>query len=429
MKHWITPSPTQRSHAKRRAVDAAERGRQGYDTGFMPGSSNQVRHAAADAAGAAARGAQGYDTGFMPGSSKKAGKATAGADEAAERGRQGYDTGFMPGSSNQAAKADADAADAAARGAQGYDTGFMPHSIAPAAAASFVIRALDLFQHSAETQRITLLALSRLVAHTALAAVLSIAGNAGAVRLAVRALRTFPEVNLVISAAFHVLGNLSRMQQFREEALRLRAPVLFVAALHRCANDCNVQGAACFGLARLCVFDDSIAFDALSMGAMELALAALRTHRRQAYTCANASELLNVLSFDEAQAVKAKQLGAPALLQAVLKAHIGDEGVQEEASQALARIQEFVDAASARAEANMAALIAGEEAAKGGKGGASAPKKTGKSKGKSKGCEAAAAPALPPPVAADGEPAPTRAQIKRRKAKAAAAARKAAAAP
>ena len=77
----------------------------------------------------------------------------------------------------------------------------------------------------------------------------------------------------------------------------------------------------------------------------------------------------------------------------------------------------------------MAELIAGEEAAKGGKGGAAAAKKVGNGKG---GKKAAAGPFPPlpslPPVPAVGEAALTKAQIKRRKAKAAAAARKAAAA-
>ena len=86
----------------------------------------------------------------------------------------------------------------------------------------------------------------------------------------------------------------------------------------------------------------------------------------------------------------------------------------------------------------MADLIAREEAAK---AGAAAPKKVGKGKGKGKSSEAGGAgpsappppplpppPPSPPPVSADGEPALTKAQIKRRKVKAAAAARKTAAA-
>ena len=85
---------------------------------------------------------------------------------------------------------------------------------AAAGAIECVIRATDLFQHSAKTQSITLLALNRLVARTGLVAVQSIAGNAGAARLAVRALRTFPEDSFVISPAFYVLGNLASVQLF-----------------------------------------------------------------------------------------------------------------------------------------------------------------------------------------------------------------------
>ena len=118
-----------------------------------------------------------------------------------------------------------------------------------------------------------------------------------------------------------------------------------------------------------------------------------------------------------------------------MKAHMSDNELQKEAAAALARIQHFIDAASVRAEANMAELIAGEEA---GKGATVSPKKAGKGKGKVKGGEAAAAgpsappsnllpppPSFPPPVAVDGVPALTKAQIKRHKAKAAADARKA----
>ena len=168
---------------------------------------------------------------------------------------------------------------------------------------------------------------------------------------------------------------------------------------------------------------------------MELALSTLRVHRSNADVCHCASALLHNLCCDEAFAIKAKQLGAPALLQAALKAHKSDVDVQKNAADALARIQHFIDAAFARAEANMAELVAGEEAAKRGKGTAAAPKKAGKGKGKTAGEGAAAgprpAPPLhpPPPLAAGDISTPTKAQIKRRKAKAAAAARKAAAAP
>ena len=142
--HFLAPAFGQRRHAKRKAEEAAARGAQGHDTGFMPGSSKQARHAAAAAAGAAARGAQGHDTGLMPGSERQARHAAAAAAGAAARGAQGHDTGFMPGSDNQAAKAAAAAASAAARGAQGHDTGFMPGSdnqAAKAAAAAAAVAA------------------------------------------------------------------------------------------------------------------------------------------------------------------------------------------------------------------------------------------------------------------------------------------------
>ena len=82
---------------------------------------------------------------------------------------------------------------------------------------------------------------------------------------------------------------------------------------------------------------------------MELALSALRVHRSDARVCFKASVLLLKLCFDVAPAIKAKQLGALPLLQAALKAHRQDEKVQRGASAALARIQEFIDAACARA--------------------------------------------------------------------------------
>ena len=162
---------------------------------------------------------------------------------------------------------------------------------------------------------------------------------------------------------------------------------------------------------------------------MELALSTLRVYRSNARVCLRASVLLHNLCYnDEALASKAKQLGAPALLQAAMKAHPSVESVQKHAADALAHIQLLVQAAFARAEANMAELIAGEEAAKGGKGAAAVLKKAGKGKGKTTGEDAAAGPSPPPPVAVGDVPVPTKAQIKRRKAKAAAAARKAAAA-
>ena len=194
----------------------------------------------------------------------------------------------------------------------------------------------------------------------------------------------------------------------------------------------RITASACYCLVgHFCRSEDNVS-DAARLGILELALSALRAHRSNACICGRVSELLCFLCFDEARAINAKKQGAPALLQAALKAHPCDESVQEEASEALARIQRFVEAAFARAEANMAELIAGEDAAKEGKGAAAVPKKAGRGKGKSGG-GAAIAPAPPPPpqppVAAGDIPVLTKAQIKRRKAKAAAAARKAAAAP
>ena len=312
-----------------------------------------------------------------------------------------------------------------------------------AGAVECVVRALDLFHHSAETQLITLKALNRLIAPQLEASVVVAAGEAGAVRLAVRALRSFPENARVIEYAFYVLGKVTSLPQVCEEALSVGALVLCVAALRRCSKHYGVQAGACGCLAHLCGFDDAVAFDALSMGAMELALAALRSHRSHVYVCSNACALMCDLCLDEVNAFKAKQLGAPALLEAALKAHPSVEIVSYAAAAALDPIQELVDDASARADANMAELIAGEEAAKGGKGGA-APSNARKGKAKAKGGEAAAAgpfppPPLPPrhplpprrpspPVAADGVHALTKAQIKRRKVKAGTAARKVAAA-
>ena len=83
---------------------------------------------------------------------------------------------------------------------------------AAAGAVECVVRALDLFQHSAEMQCSSLAALNFLMPPHSEA--MSVAGNAGAVRLAVRALRTFPEVNLVIGFACCALGSLSIVQQF-----------------------------------------------------------------------------------------------------------------------------------------------------------------------------------------------------------------------
>ena len=274
-----------------------------------------------------------------------------------------------------------------------------------------VVRALDLFQHSAETQRISLMALNKLFLATRSQGIVSVAGKAGAVRLAVRALRSFPEDYRVVGTAFYVLGQLlgrfgASLQQFCDEAVSLNAPLLSLAALRRCTKDANVQGGACSCLSRLCKLDQIVGSprgttaDAFSMGAMELALAVMRVHRSRVNACANASALVCRLCINETSAVKAKRLGAPALLQAAMKAHPSAQNVQQNAAAALCNIQHFIDAACARADAKMAELIAGEEAAKAGNGGAAAPKKAGKSKGK--GGDAAATstprPSLPPPL-------------------------------
>ena len=305
---------------------------------------------------------------------------------------------------------------------------------AAAGAIERVVRALDLFQHSPETQLTTLDALFSLIATGASA---WIAGNAGAVSLAVRALRSFPGDARVVCRAFYVLQHLALSHnKFREEALvGSNALVLCFSAVRRYPNDADLQGSALWCVAHLSGSDVVALADALSMGAMELTIAALRKHRAKNSTCTGAIACLRMLSYDEARAVHAKQLGAPALLQAAMKAHISDNELQKEAAAALARIQHFVDAASLRAEAIMAELIAGEEGAK---GGTVAPKKAGKGKGKGKSSKEAVAcpsalpppqllPPPPPPVAAGGEPALTKSQLKRRKAEVAAAARKAAA--
>ena len=186
------------------------------------------------------------------------------------------------------------------------------------------------------------------------------------------------------------------------------------------------------------MFGDVVVADAARLGVIELALSALRVHGSDKRASYSICLLLHTLCIDEACAIKAKQLGAPVLLQAALKAHRSDDIVQKTASDTLARIQHFVDAACARAEANIADLIAGEEAAKVSKGTAAAPKKAGKGKGKSRGGAATGPPPPhppppppppPPPLAAAGDISIlTKAQIKRREAKAAAAVRKAVAA-
>ena len=169
----------------------------------------------------------------------------------------------------------------------------LQHEAAAAGVVECVIRALNLFQHSATTQRISLKVFYVILA-SEVEAILYAAGNAGAVRLAVRVLRSFPENARVIDHAFGVLGHLVKLQQCCEEALSRNALMLSIAALRRC-KDGNMQGEVCICLSRLCESDDAIAADALSMGAMELALAALRTYRSTEFSCIGASLLLYAL--------------------------------------------------------------------------------------------------------------------------------------
>ena len=65
-----------------------------------------------------------------------------------------------------------------------------------------VVRAFDLFQHNAETQLITIATLYDLILSRASAC---IAGDAGAVSLIVRALRSFPDDTRIVWRAFCVL--------------------------------------------------------------------------------------------------------------------------------------------------------------------------------------------------------------------------------
>ena len=99
-----------------------------------------------------------------------------------------------------------------------------------AGAIGCIIRSLDLFPYTADTQRGSLRALGRL---TLLEANARRAGSAGAVRLAVHALRSFPNEERVIINAFIVLVNVSGEEQFCVEALNLGALALGVAALRR----------------------------------------------------------------------------------------------------------------------------------------------------------------------------------------------------
>ena len=328
------------------------------------------------------------------------------------------------------------------------EDGGLREDAAAAGALECILRSLDLFPFSAGTQGKSLMTLARI---TFLEATVARAGNAGVVPLAVGALRTFPNNVLLIYNALTVLGNVSSDVQLRAEALNLNALAFGVAALRRYTLESHshilltwvfrhakyesIADAACHCLSCLCLSEDATAADAARLGIMELALSALRVHRSDARVLYSASLLLRNLCFDEARAIKAKQLGAPEFLQAAKKAHPSVESVQMSASDALARIQHFLNAACARAEANMAELIAGEEAAKKGKGIAAALKKEGKGKGKKgEGIAAGFFPPPPPqeahasPVAAGALPILTKTQIKRRKAKAADAARKVAAA-
>ena len=195
-----------------------------------------------------------------------------------------------------------------------------------AGAVECVVRALDLFQHSAETQLTSLIGLSVLINADSSKAGICIACNAGAVPLLVRVLRSFPDNAPLLGHAFLLLSRFVPVQRYCGEALRCGAVELCVTAVRRCATFPILQEGAVLGpafvcLAQLCLPNKAVAADANSMGAMELALAALNKHRSNANVTFGAGECLRVLCFGEICAVRAKQLGAPALLQAVLKAH------------------------------------------------------------------------------------------------------------
>ena len=103
------------------------------------------------------------------------------------------------------------------------------------------------------------------------------AGDGGAINLAVRAIRSFPLNSPLLLQAFSLLGQLAVQPQFHEHILNLGAFKLAVSALSRLSKTMDVCGSACYLLVNL-TSAEAVASDALSMGAMELALSALRHH-------------------------------------------------------------------------------------------------------------------------------------------------------
>ena len=101
---------------------------------------------------------------------------------------------------------------------------------AAASAIECVTRTLDLFPYSADTQLTSMRALASL---TVLEVTAHRVCSAGAVRLAVHALRSFPNDMLLICEALSLLGNIAAKDQFRVEALNLGVLALGVAALRR----------------------------------------------------------------------------------------------------------------------------------------------------------------------------------------------------
>lgn len=103
---------------------------------------------------------------------------------------------------------------------------------AAAGAIECVVRVLDLFPRSADTQRTSMMALAQFThfedgtAHRA--------GSAGAVRLVFRALRSTLLEGRSIVAALTMLGRLLNEDQFRAEALKLGGLAVGLAALQRC---------------------------------------------------------------------------------------------------------------------------------------------------------------------------------------------------
>ena len=108
--------------------------------------------------------------------------------------------------------------------------GAWPEEAAAAGAIECVVRTLDLFPFSADTQRTSMRTLGEL---TFFEVNLHRVGSAGAVRLAVHALRSFPNDTNLMFNALVVLGNVTAKAQFCAEALKLGALALGVTTLRR----------------------------------------------------------------------------------------------------------------------------------------------------------------------------------------------------